>query len=171
MPAGSSTVKLVINTDLAPTFADLASIEFLADGRSLAPLLAGEDASWRSSVLLERLPADESAGGAGKGKDKADKGKSKDKTGKGKEGKTGAGGVPKAGPGNPGTFRAVRTETHKYVEYDSGDRELYDLQNDPYELENVYDSAGPTLIEDLETRLEALKECSDDGCRQAENAS
>ncbi|HEX2109105.1 MAG TPA: sulfatase/phosphatase domain-containing protein, partial [Rubrobacteraceae bacterium] len=171
VPAGSSTEKLVINTDLAPTFADLASVEFLADGRSLAPLLAGEDASWRSSALLERLPADESAGGAGKGKDKADKGKGKDKTGKGKEGKTGAGGVPKAGPGNPGTFRAVRTETHKYVEYDSGDRELYDLQNDPYELENVYDSADPTLIEDLETRLEALKECSDDGCRQAEDAS
>jgi N-acetylglucosamine-6-sulfatase len=79
--------------------------------------------------------------------------------------------VPKAGPGNPGTFRAVRTETHKYVEYDSGDRELYDLQNDPYELRNVYDSADPTLIEDLETRLVALKECSDDGCRRAEDAS
>jgi N-acetylglucosamine-6-sulfatase len=171
VPAGSSTEKLVINTDLAPTFADLASVEFLADGRSLAPLLVGEDASWRSSVLLERLSADESAGGAGKGKGKADKSKSKDKTGKGKEGKTGAGGVPKAGPGNPGTFRAVRTETHKYVEYDGGDRELYDLKNDPYELENVYETADPTLIEDLEARLEMLKECSDDRCRQAEDAS
>jgi arylsulfatase A-like enzyme len=166
--AGSSTEKLVVNTDFASTFADLAGIEFLADGRSMAPLLDGEDAPWRSSVLLERLPADESAEGKGKGKGK---GKSKDKTGKGKENKTEAGGVPKAGPGNPGSFRAVRTKTHKYVEYDNGDKELYDLQNDPYELKNVYKTADPSLIEDLEAKLEALKECSDDKCRQAEDAS
>ena len=65
----------------------------------------------------------------------------------------------------------MRTETHKYVEYDGGDRELYDLKNDPYELENVYETADPALIEDLEARLETLKECFDDGCRQAEDAS
>ena len=161
VPPGSAVENLAVNTDFAPTFADLAGMEFPADGRSLAPLLGGEDAPWRSSVLLERLPAEEGGEGAGKAKGKA----------KNKEGKTGPGGVPKAGPGNPGTFRAVRTETHKYVEYDNGDRELYDLQNDPYELENVYESADPSLIEDLEARLEELKECSGAGCRQAEDAS
>ena len=56
VPVGK-THKLALNTDFAPTFADLAGAEFQADGRSLAPLLGGdEDPSWRTSVLLERLP-------------------------------------------------------------------------------------------------------------------
>ena len=39
VPAGSKTEKLALNTDLAPTFADLAGVSFPADGRSLKPLL------------------------------------------------------------------------------------------------------------------------------------
>ncbi len=39
------------------------------------------------------------------------------------------------------TYEAVRTEEHKYVEYNSGERELYDLDADPYELENFHESA------------------------------
>ena len=163
--AGSAVENLTVNTDFAPTFAELAGVEFPADGRSLAPLLRDEEPPpWRSGVLLERLPAEE----GGEGKAKA-KGKDKDKA-KGKKGMAGPGGVPKARVGGP-PFWAVRTATHKYVEYDNGERELYDLQNDPYELENVYESADPSLIEDLEARLETLKECSGDGCRQAEDAS
>ena len=66
-------------------------------------------------------------------------------------------------------YRAVRTETHKYVEYDNGE-ELYDLQADPYELESLHESADPALVEDLKARLEALKSCSEEGCQEAEDA-
>ena len=171
--AGSEVQELALNTDFAPTFAELAGLEGEfgeADGRSLTPLMRGEEpASWRSTVLLERLPSEEGGGGSGKGKGKA-KGKG-DRAGEGKEGKTAAGGVPKAGPGNPGPFRAVRTGTHKYVEYENGETELYDLTNDPYELENVYETADPALVEDLKARLEALRDCSGDGCREAEDGT
>jgi N-acetylglucosamine-6-sulfatase len=54
VPAGSKVERLVLNTDFAPTFADLAGIEYHADGRSLAPLLRGEDPAWRSAVLQLR---------------------------------------------------------------------------------------------------------------------
>src|SRR5215217_1404299 len=55
--AGAKAENLALNTDLAPTFADLAGVKFPADGRSLVPLLSGEeDPSWRTSVLLEKLP-------------------------------------------------------------------------------------------------------------------
>jgi N-acetylglucosamine-6-sulfatase len=130
VPAGSTTHKLVLNTDYAPTFADLAGVEFLADGRSLSPLFGGDEGgpSWRTSVLLERLPTQRG-------------------------------------------YRAVRTETHKYVEYNSGETELYDLQADPYELNNIYESADPVLVEDLKARLEALSDCSGDGCGEAEDTS
>lgn len=134
MPAGSKTENLTVNTDFGPTFAALAGVEFPADGRSLAPLLRGEDPSWRSAVLLERLSAEED-GGEGKGKGK----------GKGKENKDRAasGGVPKGGPGGGPPFEAIRTDTPKYVEYESGEKELYDLQADPYELGNIYETSIP----------------------------
>jgi N-acetylglucosamine-6-sulfatase len=67
-------------------------------------------------------------------------------------------------------YGAVRTETHKYVEYDNGEEELYDLQAEPYELECLHESADPALVEDLKARLEALKSCSEEGCQEAEDA-
>jgi arylsulfatase A-like enzyme len=162
--AGSKTYKLTLNTDFAPTFAELAGVPFPADGRSLGPLLHGQDGStpWRSSVLLEKLPLEDGGDDEQKGKAK-DKDKTKDKTG--------AGGVPKGGGGGQLAFAAVRTETHKYVEYDNGDVELYDLEADPYELDSIHESADPAVVEDLKAKLEALKSCSEEGCQEAEDAS
>jgi N-acetylglucosamine-6-sulfatase len=128
VPAGVKTEKLAVNTDFAPTFADLAGAAFPADGRSLVPVLAGsQDPSWRTSILLERLPSQRG-------------------------------------------YQAIRTETHKYVEYNNGDVELYDLTADPYEMESIHESADPALLEDLKARLEALRSCSEEGCREAEDA-
>jgi N-acetylglucosamine-6-sulfatase len=156
--AGSETQKLALNTDLAPTFAHLAGVAFPADGRSLLPLLRGEeDSSWRSSVLLEKLPQEDSSE-----EQKAKKGKGK---GKAKEAK----GKNKGGPSGSPAFEAVRTETHKYVEYENGERELYKLDADPYELENIYETADPSLLEDLEARLNVLKSCSEEACRKVED--
>ena len=131
VPAGSEVEELALNTDFAPAFAELAGVEFdeEADGRSLAPLLRGENPPWRSSILLE--------GFVGKG---------------------------------DRVYGAVRTKDHKYVEYGNGEEELYDLQNDPYELDSLHESADASLLEDLKARLEALRSCSGDGCREAEDA-
>ena len=158
--------ELAVNTDFAPTFADLAGIEFPADGRSLAPLLRGEEPPWRSAILIQRLPPESGgaeASGEGEVKDKAKgKAKSKDKA-KGKaKGKAGGGAAP---------YEAIRTETHKYVEYENGEKELYDLEADPYELESLHESADPSLLEDLAARLDALRSCVEDECREAEDAS
>jgi arylsulfatase A-like enzyme len=161
--ASATTEKLTLNTDFAPTFAELAGVSFPADGRSLTPLLHSEEPSspWRSSVLLEKLPQEDSS------EEQKGKGKAKSKS-KAKH-KTGAGGVPKAGADGQSAFWAVRTDTHKYVEYDDGDVELYDLEADPYEMESIHESADPALIEDLKAKLEALKSCSEEGCREAED--
>ena len=130
---GSTVQKLALNTDLAPTFAELAGVEFLADGHSLVPLVRGEDPRWRSAVLLE-----------------------------------GFGEYFDVGSGPP-AYGAVRTETHKYVEYENGERELYDLRTDLYELESLHESADPSLLGDLKAKLDALKTCSKEGCWEAEN--
>ncbi len=141
---GSTVEKLTLNTDFASTFAHLAGTEFVADGRSLAPLLRGEDPPWRSAILLEKLPTEESDEEGNEGNEE--------------------------GNDNNKAFEAVRTETHKYVEYDNGERELYKLQTDPYELDNVYEMADPSLLNDLRAKLDALRSCFEEGCQEVEDA-
>jgi N-acetylglucosamine-6-sulfatase len=58
-------------------------------------------------------------------------------------------------------IRTVSTSTttkSKYVEHANGERELYRLGPDPYELTNMYDSASPPKT--LAARLKALKTCA-----------
>jgi N-acetylglucosamine-6-sulfatase len=68
-------------------------------------------------------------------------------------------------------YYGVKTSTHKYVEYSTGEKELYDLEADPYELDNVYESADASVVADLQSRLEDLKTCAGESCRAAEDAT
>jgi N-acetylglucosamine-6-sulfatase len=59
--------------------------------------------------------------------------------------------------GMPGYY-GVRTLTHKYVEYDNGELELYDLVLDPYELQNVAGNPDYAEIQEvLAAKLQSLK--------------
>jgi arylsulfatase A-like enzyme len=56
-------------------------------------------------------------------------------------------------------FYAVRTVEWKYVEYSTGETELFDLKDDPYELDNVTNSLDYTNIKaELKKRLDELKD-------------
>jgi N-acetylglucosamine-6-sulfatase len=137
VPAGIKKDKLVVNNDLAPTFASWAGVQppSFVDGRSFASLIDGNPATspsrWRTGFEVSFWQNSD-------------------------------------GGGTPG-YRALRTERYLYVEYESGERELYDLAKDPYELSNIYETAAPTLVAELGAQLAALKDCSGDGCRKAEN--
>ena len=55
-------------------------------------------------------------------------------------------------------FWAVRTAEWKYVELAGGEKELYDLVHDPYELQNVVeDPANDSVIASLEVELDRLR--------------
>lgn len=55
-------------------------------------------------------------------------------------------------------YFAIRTQEWKYVEYTTGEKELYNLKTDPYELENLASAAEyASLQADLAKRLQALK--------------
>jgi hypothetical protein len=68
-------------------------------------------------------------------------------------------------------YRALRTSEATYVEYDSGERELYNVRVDPYQLDNVVAEADPAAVETFSTRLAQLARCSGPGCRETEDAS
>jgi arylsulfatase A-like enzyme len=57
-------------------------------------------------------------------------------------------------------YSAVRTFQYNYVEYETGEKELYDLNVDPAELTNIYNSATQALRSELKAKLEALKICA-----------
>lgn len=57
-----------------------------------------------------------------------------------------------------GEYQAVRTAQFMYAEYFNGDRELYDLSIDPFELTNVFDDPNyAAVLPDLQALLAVVK--------------
>ena len=160
VPEGRTLSHLVLNNDLTPTFANLAGVTVpnFVDGRSLKPVLEEDPpppGRWREAFLVEaaselgersRVPP--LSGDAQPGEDQRP--------------------VLGKGWGRPG-LGAVRTAERLYVEYGTGERELYDLKEDPYQLVNRYDAADPKLVRRMEERLEALRGCAGATCKAAED--
>jgi N-acetylglucosamine-6-sulfatase len=68
------------------------------------------------------------------------------------------------GPHAP--VRGVRTDRYVYIEDPTGERELYDLDVDPDELDNrAADPAMAGVRADLARRLDALRACAGESCR------
>jgi N-acetylglucosamine-6-sulfatase len=65
-------------------------------------------------------------------------------------------------------FKAIRTTTRLWVEYANGERELYNLREDPYELQSRHQTAPADLKRHLSSRLDRLRECAREGCHNAE---
>ena len=61
-------------------------------------------------------------------------------------------------------YRGVHSGRFVYLEWGSGDRELYDLEVDPDQLENLID-ARPALAKILSAQLDELVDCAGAECR------
>jgi arylsulfatase A-like enzyme len=66
-------------------------------------------------------------------------------------------------------FDAIRTPEWSYVEYGTGERELFDLARDPHQLDNVVETADPALVAALAGRLAELRTCAGAECRRLED--
>ncbi|WP_240197527.1 sulfatase [Nonomuraea lactucae] len=66
-------------------------------------------------------------------------------------------------------YQALRTQTHTYVRYGTGETQLYDLTTDPNQLHNLAGRADPQLLRDLDERLRAMVACSGATCRDADS--
>jgi N-acetylglucosamine-6-sulfatase len=131
--AGSTSGRLVLNNDLAPTFVQVAggTPPPFVDGRSVLPVWREQATTWRTAIMNERPAKD----------------------------------------GNPiPAYHAAITPRYTYVEYDTGEKELYDRNSDPYQLHSRHgDAAYADTIMALSNRLSALEGCAAVGCRAAED--
>jgi arylsulfatase A-like enzyme len=69
---------------------------------------------------------------------------------------------------NTPPFNALRSSDALYVEYDTGEREFYDLTVDPYQLDNIIDQVPEPVLSEYRQRLEALAGCVAADCRSLE---
>jgi arylsulfatase A-like enzyme len=68
--------------------------------------------------------------------------------------------------GDTKEYVAIRTPGHVYAEYANGDRELYDLRADRFQLRSLHGSAAhAALRRALAARLAALRACRGAACR------
>lgn len=153
------------NTDIAPTIAELAGVvpPAFVDGRSLVPLWSTNPSpsDWRKGYLIEYYGSESVSG---------------------YESHLISTGIVDQlrEPPDPeqllqsapplADFFAVRTPQYMYAEYPSGERELYDLKQDPYELNNIASTADPNLLSQFSAWLKELVKCSGASCRAAENS-
>lgn len=63
----------------------------------------------------------------------------------------------------------LRSQRYKYVEYDNGEREFYDLSKDPDEVTNLAKSADAGLIQKFSSYLGQMKQCKGSDCRKVES--
>jgi arylsulfatase A-like enzyme len=107
IPDARRDANLVLNVDLAPTFADAAGATTPpVEGASFLPLLLDPTSPWRDGFLIEHMAS------------RSD-------------------GVP--------SYCGYHTGRYVFVRYNEGESELYDLEEDPWQLENRDDD--PALAE------------------------
>ncbi|MEA2170478.1 MAG: N-acetylglucosamine-6-sulfatase [Solirubrobacteraceae bacterium] len=135
VPAGARVSALTQNTDLAPTFEQLAGVPVppTVDGRSLVPLLRGHrPRHWRAAALIEHKRTPFSFGDPDYQPFKA---------------------------GNPPTYDALRLPGATYVQSVDGRREYYDDRRDPAQLDNRYATLTLARRRYLAALADRLKRC------------
>ena len=179
--AGAHVSALTGNIDLAPTIAALGATTLAdnPDGRSLVGFLTAKPVGtghvvappsvWRNTYLLEHWStASTVADRPGAGQLEPD---DQDQGGQTPSDDSASTTLAAAAPAvsNIPEFAGLRIAEYTYVEYVTGERELYDLVADPDELHNLVKSTSAARLAALHTRLNAMRTCTADTCRQIEN--
>lgn len=152
--AGSHSAAIGGNVDLASTFAAIgaAKLPSFEDGRSLLDVWHAKPLSDpRHAYLLEHWPEPTS--------------------GDNDLNAPSVGTLAKAEPSGIPPYTGVRTATALYVEYVTGERELYDLTTDPDELHNLAGAASTKTLNAWHSYLAPLVDCHGNGCVVADGAA
>src|SRR4051794_16433777 len=122
--------ELVGNIDIAPTVLELAGAEAdkSMDGRSMAPFLHDPDLRTLRPYLFESFVESSDVDEQGA---IAEPGDQSSRTSAKGRGATASILAP------PKDYEGIRLGPYKYIAWPDGEKELYDLEKDPYELNNI----------------------------------
>ena len=151
--AGTSTGELAANIDLAPTILELAGVQAdkSIDGRSLVPFLRDPALRTRRPILFESFVETNDVEANG---ELQARGSSRD-------------GASASIVAPPKDYVGIRLGAYKYIEWPSGEEELYDVHKDPYELNNLVRVPNLSPIRAfLHAQLVRLQTCVGRRCRE-----
>jgi len=135
---GTTREHIVLNQDLAPTFAEIAGAEAppSVDGRSFLPVLGASPpaTSDRRDAFLVNNPSTTDTGWL------------------------------KQMPTN----LAVRTPRYEYIDYARGKDELYDMNRDPYQAHSIHADPPEGVLAEMRAKLAGLRNCAAEACIVAE---
>jgi N-acetylglucosamine-6-sulfatase len=184
---GTTTGQLASTVDIAPTILELAEVkpDKSIDGVSLVPFLREPSLRTRRPLLFESFVQTddvEQDGQASTGETTSSGSAdgtltAKEPTGakvKGFSAQGSGGGKGAANPAAhasvvapPKNYYGIRLGPYKYIEWPDGEKELYDINKDPYELNNVVRSPNYFPVRAfLHKELVRLEECSGKTCRE-----
>lgn len=150
---GSETGELAANIDVAPTLLELAGAKATksVDGRSLVPYLEDPEKRSRRPILFESfvqsadLEADGEASSSRRG-----------------------GGATASILAPPKDYAGIRLGPYKYIAWPSGEKELYDIEKDPNELNSLHRVPNLFPIRNfLHRQMKRLSDCVGKECRKA----
>lgn len=159
---GSKTGELVANIDIAPTILELAGAiaDKSIDGRSLVPFLRDPDLRSRRPILFESfvetndVEANGQPGAQSAASGLAARASASDDAG-----------ASIVAP--PKDYVGIRLGPYKYIEWPSGEKELYDINKDPHELNNIVRVRNLNPIRAfLHAQLVRLENCIGRRCQE-----
>jgi arylsulfatase A-like enzyme len=158
---GSSTGELVANVDIAPTLLELAGAEAdkSIDGRSLVPYLEDEDLRSRRPILYESFVETSDVEAQGAISAAARRG--------GATASRRSGGATASLLAPPKDYAGIRLGPYKYIAWPTGEKELYDINRDPYELNSLHEVPNFFPIRNfLHRQMKRLIDCAGRVCQE-----
>jgi arylsulfatase A-like enzyme len=152
--------EIVGNTDIAPTVLELAGAEAdkSIDGRSLVPFLHDPSLTTLTPFLFESFveTSDVEAAGAISQAGPQSRPESKHRTN-----------ATASLLAPPKDYEGILLGPYKYIAWPDGEKELYDLEKDPYELNNIVRIPNYFPVRNfLHHELRELEDCVGSTCRE-----
>jgi arylsulfatase A-like enzyme len=169
---GVKTGELAMNIDIAPTVLELAGVEpdKSIDGRSIVPYLEDPSLRTRRPLLFESFVETNDVEQQGAIAEPGDQSGSTPA-----QGETVPGLAPRRSNeasasllAPPKDYEGIRLGPYKYIAWPDGEKELYDINRDPFELNNIAKVPNFFPVRNaLHKELRRLEDCVGRTCREA----